>query len=363
MKFKLENLDSLRTIAFLSTFLAHAFYTESEPIKNSASFQWAIQFQEILSFGVPIFFVLSGFLITYLMLKEQEEVGTFSLKNFYMRRILRIWPVYFLVVFIGFALFPLVRTYWLHGQFIETANPIYYILFLSNFDQMSHVALPFGVGLGPTWSVSIEEQFYFVWPLFLLIFKKKYFIWAILLVLAASIVLTSLLSLSSKHSVFCMMYLSVGGFSAYLAYYYKWFIVKIVRIHPLFFLIIVMLLIVCMNFSTIVFGKFFLITAIAFLISYIILFQCYSGKLELKQIPFLEKIGKYTYGLYLYHVICNFIVNIAIDDLLKIQESELTVVFIKPFLSLGLSVILSIISYHYYEKYFLKLKTRFSTNH
>ena len=83
MKFKFENLDSIRTIAFLSTFMAHAFYTESAQVKSSTSFQWAIQFQEIFSFGVPIFFVLSGFLISYLMLKEQEEVGTFNLKNFY----------------------------------------------------------------------------------------------------------------------------------------------------------------------------------------------------------------------------------------------------------------------------------------
>lgn len=363
MKFKFENLDSIRTLAFLSTFLAHAFYTESTHVKSSTSFQWAIQFQEIFSFGVPIFFVLSGFLITYLMLKEQEEVGTFNLKNFYLRRILRIWPVYFLVLIIGFVLFPLVRSYILHDPYIETANPVYYILYLSNFDQIAHTTLPYGIGLGPTWSVSIEEQFYVVWPLFLLIFRKRFFIWAILLVLAASLVMTPLLGLSSKHSIFCMMYLSVGGFAAYLAYYYQSFIVKITRIHPLFFLTVFALLIVSMHFASLGIGNFFLIVVIAVLIAYLILFQCFSGKIELKRIPFLEKIGKYTYGLYLYHVICNFIAHIAIDDVLKIQESELTVVFIKPIISLVLSLLLSYISYHYYEKYFLKLKTRFSTNH
>ena len=363
MKFKFENLDSIRTIAFLSTFMAHAFYTESAQVKSSTSFQWAIQFQEIFSFGVPIFFVLSGFLISYLMLKEQEEVGTFNLKNFYLRRILRIWPVYFLVLLIGFVLFPIIRSYILHDPYIETANSIYYILFLSNFDQIAHTTLPFGIGLGPTWSVSIEEQFYVVWPLFLLLFKKKSFIRAIVLVLIASLLLTPLLSLTSKHSIYCMMYLSVGGLAAYLAYYYHSFIVKITRIHPVFFLTVIILLILSMYFASLGIGNFLLITAIAFLIAYIILFQCYSGKLNLKRIPFLETLGKYTYGLYLYHVICNFIAHILIDDVLKIQETELTVVFIKPIISLGLSLLLSFISYHYYEKYFLKLKNRFSANH
>lgn len=363
MKFKFENLDSIRTLAFLSTFLAHAFYTESVQVKSSTSFQWAIQFQEIFSFGVPIFFVLSGFLITYLMLKEQDEFGTFNLKNFYLRRILRIWPVYFFVLIIGFVLFPIIRSYIMKDSYIESANSIYYILFLSNFDQIAHTTLPFGIGLGPTWSVSIEEQFYVVWPLFLLFFKKKSFIWAIVLVLLATLVLTPLLGFPSKHSVFCMMYLSVGGFAAYLAYYYQSFILKITRIHPVFFLTVIILLIVSIYFASLGIANFFLITAIAFLIAYIILFQCYAGKLNLKRIPFLETTGKYTYGLYLYHVICNFIAHVAIDDILKIQETELTVVFIKPIISLGLSLLLSLISYHYYEKYFLKLKTRFSSNH
>ena len=71
MKFRFENLDSIRTIAFLSTFLAHAFYAESQEVLDSSMFQWAVKFREIFSFGVPVFFVLSGFLITYLMLKEE----------------------------------------------------------------------------------------------------------------------------------------------------------------------------------------------------------------------------------------------------------------------------------------------------
>jgi peptidoglycan/LPS O-acetylase OafA/YrhL len=360
MKFKFENLDSIRTIAFLSTFLAHAFYTESDLVRQSDAFQWAIKFQEIFSFGVPIFFVLSGFLISYLMLKEQEESGKFNLKNFYVRRILRIWPVYFLVIIIGFVLFPLVRNYILHDPYTETANAIYYIFYLSNFDQLATTTLPYGVGLGPTWSVSIEEQFYVFWPLLFLMFKRKKFIYGILLVTISSLIFTLLFQLPPKHTLYCMMYLSIGGLTAYLAYYYKDFILKITQVHSIYFILSIISLFACMYLSSKGIGGFFIIVLISLLISYLLVYQCYSGKMELKKIPFFEKLGKYTYGLYLYHVICNFIAHILIDDLIKLDESAFTAVFLKPVLSLGLSLVLSYLSYHYFEMYFLKLKKRFS---
>jgi peptidoglycan/LPS O-acetylase OafA/YrhL len=361
MKFKFENLDSIRTIAFLSTFMAHAFYTESESVKSSASFNFATQFQEIFSFGVPIFFVLSGFLISYLMLKEQEEVGKFNVKNFYIRRVLRIWPVYFLVLFIGFVLFPIVRDVVLHEPYSETANPIYYLLFLSNFDQIANTTLPYGVGLGPTWSVSIEEQFYLIWPLFLMVFQRKKFIYAILFVLLTSISFTLILGLANKHTVFCMTYLSIGGFFGYSSFYYKEFVLRATQFSSWVFYSVVALLLGFMYLSSIGQGGFYLIILIALTIGYLITYQCFSGKAQLKNIPFLERIGKYTYGLYLYHVICNFISHTLIIDILKIPDNNISVLLVVPIISLTISIAMSIISYNYFEKYFLMLKLKYSS--
>ena len=75
------------------------------------------------------------------MLKEQEEFGRFSLKKFYIRRLLRIWPVYYVVLLFGFVCFPLIRTYVLGVEMVETANPTLYVLFLSNFDQINQYYL------------------------------------------------------------------------------------------------------------------------------------------------------------------------------------------------------------------------------
>ena len=359
MSFRFENLDSIRTIAFFSTFLAHAFYTESAAVMSGDAFQWAIKFREVFSFGVPIFFVLSGFLITFLMLKEQEECGKFSLKKFYMRRLLRIWPVYYVVLFFGFVCFPLIRTYFLGGEMVETANPTLYVLFLSNFDQIYQEALPFGVGLGPTWSVGIEEQYYLVWPLLLLLFSKKKFLFPILLIVLLSLTINTVELLPGKHTLYSMMYLGIGALYAYLAYFYKALLMKVVRVPRMVFVLVVASLITLMYLSTKYTFPFVLTLLISILIGYIIVYQCYSKELNLKKIPFIEPLGKYTYGLYLYHVICNFIIHAVVDDVLKIQESSLKVIFVRPILSLGLSLVLSYYSYHYYEKFFLRLKKKY----
>ncbi len=140
MKFHFKNLDSIRSIAFLSTFFAHAFYSDSPAVLDSSIFKGASMFREAFGFGVPIFFVLSGFLITYLMFREIELKGKFNIKNFYARRFLRIWPLYYIVIIFGFVIFPFIRTKVLGMPYDEPASAFMYSLFLSNFDQIKFLS-------------------------------------------------------------------------------------------------------------------------------------------------------------------------------------------------------------------------------
>src|SRR5690606_19639921 len=113
--------------------------------------------------GVNFFFVLSGFLITYLLLVEKDRFKNINIGNFYVRRVLRIWPLFYFCVLFGFVAFPILKEA-LGEVPDEPARLPFYLAFLSNFDVVYN-ASPDASVLGILWSVSIEEQFYLVWPL------------------------------------------------------------------------------------------------------------------------------------------------------------------------------------------------------
>lgn len=140
----IPGLDGIRALAVLLVMVSH-FGFESV---NGA-------------FGVLIFFVLSGFLITWLMLKECDRSGTVSLKNFYKRRVLRIFPAFYAFWIAA------VLIYVVQGQYLHWGQAISALFYVSNY-YMALVPTDSAV-FGHTWSLSIEEQFYLLWPfLFLL---------------------------------------------------------------------------------------------------------------------------------------------------------------------------------------------------
>ena len=127
--------------------------------------------------GVDFFFVLSGYLITTLLLREEARHGRFSLRAFYWRRVCRIVPVYFLVVSLAAILFIGVKG---QGQYLDIL-PHYY-LFLSNF-------LPQDIPLlEPTWSLAVEEQYYLLWPLLLLALPRRWIMPALVVAIAVNVV-------------------------------------------------------------------------------------------------------------------------------------------------------------------------------
>jgi peptidoglycan/LPS O-acetylase OafA/YrhL len=116
--------------------------------------------------GVDVFFVLSGFLITALLLNERDANGRFSIPKFYVRRILRLVPAYWaflLIVTVWAAI-------WRSGQFgIWSSEVVKSATYQLDFFDINHYPQ---IGIGQTWSLAIEEQFYLVWPLFLLVGLK-----------------------------------------------------------------------------------------------------------------------------------------------------------------------------------------------
>ena len=155
-------LDSLRFVAFLSVFFYHC-----APGKPGFYKGWPHAIVSVIGaaltagqFGVQVFFVLSAYLITNLLLREKERTGALDTRSFYIRRILRIWPLYY--AFLAAAsLLPSI----LHYQRMPLVYLAGYSLLIGNWVQGFARYSPASLMARPLWTVSIEEQFYLMWPL------------------------------------------------------------------------------------------------------------------------------------------------------------------------------------------------------
>ena len=156
-------LDVLRFIAFLFVFMTHR--TDLAPI-DQARHPWFHAFAQIGVYGVPVFFFLSAFLITELLERERRATGTIDVRAFYVRRILRIWPLYFLVFF-GLVLLNHV----LPGAGADSPTKwLYFMLFAGNWYITFNGWIEYPVN--PMWSLSVEEQFYVVIPVLALLGRR-----------------------------------------------------------------------------------------------------------------------------------------------------------------------------------------------
>jgi len=157
---RLPCLDGWRCISILLVLLNHSRQLPGYDSSWDAFVRWLPDGR----FGVEVFFVISGFLITFLLLKEKEKTGSVSLKMFYIRRALRILPAYFafLIVLLGLCYFTMLK--------ISPSCWISLLTFTANFFTSPWICLHL-------WSLSVEEQFYLLWPLITYLFlggKKSF---------------------------------------------------------------------------------------------------------------------------------------------------------------------------------------------
>jgi len=167
-RFYHPELDCLRFVAFLSVFFYHGDQAFHTVVKLDSAWEWMLMcIAKSGVFGVDLFFCLSSFLITILLLREHDARGSIDVRAFWMRRVLRIWPLYYLFLLLAATIIP----YWLHRQQLCGWQLLNYWFFVGNWDCVFHGFLISPAG--PLWSISIEEQFYLVWPLLLLAVKPK----------------------------------------------------------------------------------------------------------------------------------------------------------------------------------------------
>ena len=328
--------------------------------------------------GVVFFFVLSGFLITYLLFVENEVQKQISIKAFYIRRILRIWPLYYWLVILGFVILPLFPLFDVPDQAVNLTkyywpNLLFFIFFVPNvaFSMFTH-AVP---NVGQLWSIGVEEQFYLIWPW--IVRKSKSFIrtmisftLALLLIKAAFLIyaqgndaewvrsVKKFLAMSKLESM------SIGGIGAWILYSKKQHLLNFIY-NP------IVLLLAILGIPTLIYITPLSLQNVVYLaysVCSVIIILNFSGNAKLKGVfenSVLDFLGKISFGIYMYHMlVVALVLNLSRDyfGLGYIPEGalrrEVTLGenLLIYTLVIGITILLASLSYLYFEKRFIKMK-------
>jgi peptidoglycan/LPS O-acetylase OafA/YrhL len=155
-------LDALRFCAFLAVYVCHSIPNEAvaagSQVRGYSGLRLLAAIKDAGNFGVCLFFMLSAFLITELMRREQAAYGHIHVGAFYVRRMLRIWPLYF-----GITIVYAIAGRYFPAMYMETGRVLAYFLLAGNWYIALHPWIQ--TPLRSLWSISVEEQFYLLWPL------------------------------------------------------------------------------------------------------------------------------------------------------------------------------------------------------
>ncbi|MDP9042658.1 MAG: acyltransferase [Bacteroidota bacterium] len=351
----IKGFDGLRALSIIMVFYTHLGFLDdvSDPVLS-------LRLSMLCSgtTGVNIFFVLSGFLITRILLKEKSQTGRISFRNFYIRRFIRLLPP--LVLFYA-ALVVLISFGFLGPQWVGLTLSVFYVY---NFVPHRY----YSGELGHMWSLSVEEQYYAFWPVIVAFFKRYIPVFVAVIIILCILAKIYIPTLSVHHN---------GKVYPLVTYSYldRWFLPAVAPImigavfsyfefnseekfRSLFsgkyvFLLSGLLLFFIPGFIPLAAFDFayeiqlLQMCGIVILLIWIFFNQgsLLTGFLELKPLAYT---GKISYGLYVYH---GLFIRTGRGDLF-IQKYPLNVF---------LTVTVAVLSYEFYEKKILKWKRKFSS--
>lgn len=357
-------LDGLRGFAILAVIASHVFAVNYEaqarPVRIAGEiFYWG-------QWGVDLFFVLSGFLITGILIDSLGQSGFF--RNFYMRRVLRIFPLYYGVLFLLFALTPVLEIQW-HGLQIPL------LLYLQNGWRLQPLTELMGrnISLNHLWSLAIEEQFYLMWPLLVFLARTPR---RVMVVAVTGCVLALCFRLTlwgvwhngftSHFNVFARAdALLLGGVLALLYRTARW--PAVLRwCRPVFLAAALLLLVSLLKGGVLPFRSPFWIFAVRYsfvaLASGALLAWSLRGGVFARvcSARLLRFFGKYSYGLYVLHMtFLPLLTRLIRPTLLSLTGSKAVAVVGTALLVLAIASAAAWLSFQLYEKRFLRLKRFF----
>ena len=364
-------LNSLRFFAAGLVILSHLHLFAS-----NCGYPNFIRFEFIKSCGdgaVTFFFVLSGFLITYLLFSEKDYTKTINVKHFYLRRILRIWPLYFFIFILSFLIMPHIPAFaWCNAE--ENINLNYwpkfllFLFFVPNISRSLFPLIPYG---GQAWSIGTEEQFYVIWPV-LLKYVRNFLKIAFGIIAIFMLMKCALFLMEYKHMmgfnklavikrilnftrIQCM---AIGGLGAYILYFKKTGIRDMVFSNVTQILLIPAFVVwgyIANHFKILAFINVEVNAAMFCIL--IMNVAANPGVLVNLRIKWLDYLGKISYGIYMYHPFGIMISFILLAFLKGHTVAWLIAVHIASF---AISIIISSLSYTFFEERFIRMKHLYS---
>jgi peptidoglycan/LPS O-acetylase OafA/YrhL len=317
--------------------------------------------------AVDFFFTLSGFLISFLLITEMNATKTISIKNFYLRRVYRIWPLYFLIVIVGFIFFGFIypRLYQApYFSFSLSGGLAMFIFFIPNY-----AAKNYAVGfLNPLWSIGVEEQFYLFWAPLMKIMKKRLLPMILGFVLVSTVFYILLyydifhFSVNVQNFLLTQKFyaMAIGAVFAYILYYHfdryegSFFTNKYFQL--ILILIIAGHYLIGYSFSYNLYFKILIACLYGLLILNV---SVINNKLVNLEKPWLTYLGVISYGLYMYHMLIDYVLRFVTAKIVAKHVMPAYVLIPLYYVALLMgSIAIAALSHRYFERYFLKLKDR-----
>jgi peptidoglycan/LPS O-acetylase OafA/YrhL len=372
-KIHFHTFDAFRFFAFFKVFIFHipfVFIRDSEPLKA----WYSDHIRHGGGVGVSFFFVLSGFLITYILTHEKIQTDTVNLKRFFLRRAFRIWPLFYFLVLIALFIPPNFAEssgfYMNGGGYVPDWR--FSLTFTENYKSILMDGGPRTTPLSVFWSLCIEEHFYLIWMIVFFFLKRKFIpIFLILSVVLAWVFRAFHGDIYHTENVVNndlftnLDYFAISGLLGYfVALNYdkvSEFVLKI----PIFFrMLYIGLVVVILLFQKAIFAHHtwflavFQYTIYALMFTGLLLiFIPQKGQLRISNNSVFARLGRISYGLYVYHIIwIHVMYKIYLDHRIELNNWSHYLLFTS--IVFAATVLTSYLSYRFFEMPILRLREK-----
>lgn len=357
-KQRYNTLDAIRFIAFFKVFLLHLPHGNNTPVFNFL--------KQGGGTGVAIFFVLSGFLISDILIKQKLHLGQIQPKKFFWRRAFRIWPLYFFGVLLAYFGILLTTKLGISESQGYPPNPFFTFTFLENYRMIWEGSDPRGVPLVVFWSLCIEEHFYLLWLLIFVltpiksIVKVFYSLWGLGIIgrISANFFLPEY-KINGGEIITSLDYFAAGGIvAASINGLVPALNIALMKWQKTLIYLFAILFLLFQHLWFVELGVF-AISLTAFVYASAIWASVMKGSesISVNEHSIFSKLGLISYGLYVFHTPILLAARKVFTSV-NIDYSSTFGLLLFSTSCLVLSIIAAWLSYKYFEGYFLKLREK-----